>query len=374
MDRRHFLKSLAAAPLFFPGLNLAMAKVNTQTRYFSARADLAGKYYISGFNTDGLQRFDVQLPSRGHALAIHPTLNHVVAVARRPETYLIVIDGDNGQVIHHQESSENRHFYGHSTFSADGRWLYTTENNIESGNGIIGVRDVNNAYQLVAEYPSYGIGPHELNMLSDSKTLVVANGGILTRPETGRSKLNLESMSPSLVYIDANNGELLEQHKLLPDLHKNSIRHFAVNANDQICFAMQYQGSHSEHPPLVGLHRRGQTVQLMQAPPKIQQQMQNYCGSVCSDTSGHWFAVSSPKGDLITFWSAKESKYVSSVTVKDGCGIASGIQQGEFLLSSGAGGVFRYQIGQGSLHPISTLAELKTRWDNHITKQIIHGS
>ena len=371
MNRRLFLKSLAASSLLLPSLNIAAAKLPQKTHYFSARGDLDGRYFISAFDEQGKQRFDVLLPSRGHAIAVHPLLNHVVAVARRPETYLIVIDGESGQIIHHHESDENRHFYGHSVFSPDGRWLYTTENNIENGQGMIGVRDVMNNYRQVAEFKSHGIGPHELDLLSDGETLVVANGGILTRPETGRSKLNLDTMSPSLAYINANNGSLLEQHKLPANLHQNSIRHFAINRHDQVCFAMQYQGNASHQPPLVGLHRRGQPLQLMHAPAGIQQQMRNYCGSVCKDSSGHWFAVSSPRGNLITFWSARDAQYVSSVTVEDGCGIASGQGHGEFFLSSGTGGVFRYFIQQDKLTPVAPIADLKTRWDNHISRRTI---
>jgi len=371
MNRRQFLTTLTAGALIAPHLSFAATRPATSAHYFSARADRDGRYYVSGFDADGHAMFSTQLPSRGHGLAVHPTLNHVTAVARRPETYLIVLDGSNGEIIHSLQSTEGRHFYGHSIYSNDGRWLYTAENNVETGDGLIGVRDVQNGYRQVAEYSAYGIGPHELNMLSDGKTLVVAVGGILTKPETGRSKLNIDTMSPSLTYIDSHTGELLEQRKLPQDLHQNSIRHFAVNADDEVCFAMQYQGSKQDRPQLVGLHRRGEEIQLMAAPNGTLDQMHNYCGSVCSDTSSHWFAVSSPKGNLVTFWSAKEARFVGSVEIKDGCGIAAGNANGEFLLSSGAGGVYRYHVGDQQLIPLKEISALDTRWDNHISKQII---
>ncbi|MFC1750448.1 DUF1513 domain-containing protein [Pseudomonadota bacterium] len=369
MNRRQFLATLTAGMLLVPASGLAGTKPAPSTLYFSARASKEGRHYVSGFDELGALRFSSELPGRGHALAVQQQLNHVTAVARRPGTYLIVLDGETGETIHALESREGRHFFGHSLYSADGRWFYTSENDIENRRGVIGVRDVHNSYQQVAEFPSHGIGPHELRLLSDEHTLVVANGGILTLPETGRNKLNLDTMSPSLTYLNTESGELLEQHKLPQSLHQNSIRHFDVNANDQVCFAMQYQGNDGSTPQMVGLHSMGENLQLMNAPDTVLQQMRNYCGSVCSDISSHWFAVSSPKGGLVTFWSAKEGKYVGSVNVTDGCGIAAGVENGEFLLSSGRGGVYRYRIGSGRLETLEQISNVDARWDNHIARR-----
>ncbi len=366
LNRRQFMQGITASALLLPSISLAKVLPASVSRYYSARVTQDGRYLLSGFELSGKHLFDTPLPSRGHGLSPHPLLNHVVAVARRPETYLIVVDGEGGHIIHSEESRENRHFYGHSLYSTDGRWLYTSENDVVSGQGFIGVRDVENGYQQVAEYSSHGIGPHELAMLADGNTLVVANGGILTRPETGRSKLNIDNMSPSLTYLNAQTGALLEEQKLPVERHKNSIRHFAVNQDDQVCFAMQYQGKNKQSQPLIGLHRRGEALQLMSAPDAIQQQMHHYCGSVCSDRAGEWFAVSSPKGNLITFWSAKDARFKESIEVNDGCGIAAGAHAGEFILSSGAGGIYQYQIGRKQLQSIEALSNLKTRWDNHI--------
>ena len=371
MQRRVFLKVTGTYALLLPTAQNTFAITNKKIHYYSACADARGRYYISGFNDNGHHLFDTPLPSRGHALAIHPHKHHITAVARRPDTYLIVINAQTGNIIFQQESPENRHFYGHSIYSHDGRWLYTTENDIDSGQGKIGVWDVNAGYHKVAEHESYGIGPHELLLLSDHTTLVVANGGILTRPETGRSKLNLDTMSPSLAYIDRRNGKLIEQHKLPAELHQNSIRHLAINQHDQVCFVMQYQGSADKQPPLVGLHQRGQSLNLLRAPTPIQKQMKLYCGSVCSDISGNWFAVSSPKGDIITFWSARHQQYTSSINVEDGCGIARSSQDGEFLISSGNGDVFRYQIGDKKMQAIPSPSKQANRWDNHMTQQKI---
>ena len=166
--------------------------------------------------------FDLPLPGRGHGLAVAPAQDQAVLVARRPGNFLLVLDLAGGRVAQRLEGQPDRHFYGHAVFSPDGRWLYTPENDFDAGRGVIGVRDVQQGYRRVAELPAHGIGPHDVKLLSDGHTLVVANGGILTHPDTGRTKLNLDSMRPSMVYLDARSGELLEQHALSGELHQNS--------------------------------------------------------------------------------------------------------------------------------------------------------
>jgi hypothetical protein len=56
---------------------------------------------------------------------------------------------------------------------------------------VIGVRDASAGYRHIGELPSHGIGPHDLALLSDERTLVVANGGIRTHPDRRREELNL---------------------------------------------------------------------------------------------------------------------------------------------------------------------------------------
>ncbi|HBM41824.1 MAG TPA: DUF1513 domain-containing protein, partial [Sulfitobacter sp.] len=62
--------------------------------------------------------------------------------------------------------------------------------------------------------------------LPGGDTLVVANGGIDTHPDSGRAKLNIPTMRPNLTYI--NDRRILEQIELPHDMHRNSIRHLAV--------------------------------------------------------------------------------------------------------------------------------------------------
>ena len=121
-----------------------------------------------------------------------------------------------------------RHFFGHGVFSADGRLLYTTENDYERAAGMIGVRDATDGYKQIGEFPAHGLEPHDIALLADGRTMVIANGGIQTHPDRGDDELNLPDMQPSLVYVDVATGDLLEEHRLAPALHQLSIRHLAI--------------------------------------------------------------------------------------------------------------------------------------------------
>ena len=334
--------------------------------YLSARADSAGGYRVSGFAADGASSFDLPLPGRGHSFAVRPGGHEAVHVARRPGRFALVLDLADGTVARVLETPAGRHFYGHGAFSRDGRLLYATENDFEGACGVIGVYDAARGYRRVGELPSHGIGPHEIAMLSDGETLVVANGGIATHPDLPRVKLNLPTMEPSLCHIDRQSGTLIRELKLDPALHRLSIRHLAVGAADTVAVAMQYEGPAGDRVPLVGVQPSGGGLHLLQGPRAVLRAMKNYCGSVCFDPSGRIIAVSAPRGGLVTIWDADAGRHLSSTPVEDGCGVAPGARPGEFLASSGRGGVVVIDARSGAARPLALHGLETARWDNHL--------
>ena len=386
MSRRRFLSALAGVPIAMalPGYLSRASQISSahqqkqQLTFFSAQVNSQQHYSLTAFNEVGQRQFDCRLPERGHGICVRSpcgpnqrsehelVCRDVVVVARRPGHNLWVIDRDSGALKQQLDASTNRHFLGHGVTSHNGRWLYTSENDFDNGRGVIGVRDITQNYRQVAEWPSYGIGPHELALSSDGRQLIVANGGRQTHPDSGRAILNSDTMQSTLTYIDTQNGQLIEQLSLPAEMQQTSLRHLAVGRDDLVCFAMQHGGHKSDRPPLLGFHQPGQALQCVKAPDHIQQQMKNYCGSVCADSSQAWFAVSSPRGNLITFWDAKTRGYQHAVEVLDGCGVARSQRPGEFILSSGAGKMWRYRPTDQRRIDISLASEMPEYWDNHM--------
>ena len=367
IDRRTTLRLLAGgvAGSLLPAHFHAEAAAPSAPLYLSARADAVG-YRVSGFAWDGTSFFDLPLPGRGHSFAVRPGGREAMHFARRPGRFALVLDLERGTVVRTVATPDGRHFYGHGVFSPDGRLLYAAENDFDGEHGVIGVYEAAQCYARVGELPSHGIGPHEIALLSDGETLVAANGGIATHPDLPRVKLNLPTMAPSLCHIDRRSGTLIRELRLDPDLHQFSIRHLAVGPMDTVAVAMQYEGPAQDVVPLVAVHRAEGGLKPLPAPPAVLRAMKNYCGSVCFDPSGRTIAVSSPRGNLMTFWDVGTGRYLSSAKVSDGCGVALGTRSGEFLASSGLGGVVVIDARSGTSRPLAVGGLEAARWDNHL--------
>ena len=393
LSRRHFIKRLLTGGLLVNSTPIMAAHFNSHSSardtntpanasiLYSAGKSTTGEYFVAAVSSEGKTLFKTPLPARAHDVSLHPHKNELVVFARRPRHFILILDSRSGQVLQRIETAQNRPLYGHGVFSPDGQFLYLSANNLEAKQGVIIVLDTQDHYGQITEFSAGGIGTHEICLLSDGKTLVAANGGILTHPETGRSKLNLDSMTPALTYLDTQSGRVIDDYRLDPKYHQLSIRHLAVNQNDTVCFAMQYQGSRQHRLPLVGFHRGETQLQLAQTPRSVLTQMKNYCGSVCTDASGELFAVSSPRGHLITLWNA-QGNFVNTFDLADGCGIAPSQLDKAFYFSSGRGELHHYQatekpansITSSSSHIVQKTLLNKSshyHWDNHLLSHVI---
>jgi hypothetical protein len=309
-----------------------------------------------GLAIDGSETFRVPLPARGHAGAGHPARAEAVAFARRPGTYALVIDCVTGAVLSSLTPPEGRQFNGHGVFANGGTVLVTSEQDRDTSVGVIGLWDVAVGYARMGEIASHGIGPHDLRLMPDGQTLVVANGGIATDP-TDRTKLNLDRMRPNLAYVGLD-GTLLEQVELEPDLWQNSIRHVAVHPDGLVGFAMQWEGVSGAAAPLLGLHRRGKPLMLASAPLADDLAMQDYAGSIAFSGNGEEIAITSPRGGRLHRFSASGG-FLGAVSRADVCGLAS--RPEGFLASDGLGGLIAV-TAEGARPLVAT----DHAWDNHL--------
>lgn len=365
-NRRQVLGMLAALAGSGVAPGRALASGPVATAWLGASADPGGRYRLAGVHPDGTTALDIELPGRGHGIALHPRAATCVLFARRPGTFALAVDLRDGGVASRIASRADRHFYGHGTFSADGRTLFASENDFENGTGVIGVYDPTDRYRRVGELPSHGVGPHDLRLLPGTRTLIVANGGIQTHPDAGRTKLNLQTMQPSLAYVDMDDGRLLGEYRLEPDLHLLSMRHLAVGPDGTVVVAMQFEGPDTRPMPLVCVHRGEERLRLLSAPAPVAGRMRNYAGSTTLDRRGRVAAVSAPRGNLITFWDVAEDRFLAETEVPDGCGVAPDGSPGGFAISSGRTGIWRFDATTGEKERLPSLLADRLRWDNHL--------
>ncbi|WP_306113723.1 MULTISPECIES: DUF1513 domain-containing protein [unclassified Roseovarius] len=351
--RRHFLAGLLATGLA-PRPGWAEAG---DPAYLSAARLPSGEFALIGLNRLGVAVFKIPLPGRGHAAAAHPTTPLAVAFARRPGRFALVVDCLRHAVTAQLDAPEGRHFYGHGAFSGDGRYLFTSENDYDAARGMVGVWDGRKGFRRVGEFSSAGVGPHDLRMLPDGETLVVANGGIETHPEWGRAKLNLPEMRPNLSYLSLD-GTVLEQQEPPAEWHLNSMRHLTVSGDGQVAVACQWQGDPAGTPPLVATHRRGQSIEFHPMGNGMERDMQGYVGSVAFAGDGRSLAFTGPREGIAGRMGA-DGQMQARMTAPDICGVAP---QGQgFVFTTGVGEVLQETAahrGQIARHDVA--------WDNHL--------
>ena len=333
-------------------------------RFIGCRVDRAGRYLASVFDRSGRIHCDVPLPGRGHGFAADPATGAVVVFARRPGGWALVLDPADGRIMGRIAADAGRHFYGHGAFSPDGAFLYISENRFEDGAGIVGVRDAKRDWRRAGEWPSRGVGPHEVRTVGRSGALAVANGGIRTHPDTGRAKLNLDTMAPSLVIANAADGLPVRSAGLDARLHRLSIRHLDADREGRIVVAMQHQGPRTERVPLIAFERGGRLAPA-HAPAAAGRRMRGYAGSVAFDASGGHAAATHPHEGVVSLWAARPPvRLLALAALEDVCGIAPGGPDGSFFATGAHGRIARIDARTGE----TTLLTRSdgSHWDNHL--------
>ncbi len=280
---------------------------------------------------------EVPLSGRGHDATYHPKTGRIVAFARRPGNFAVAFNAHDLSEPTLFTTPTSRHFFGHGIFSRDGRLLYTTENDFGANHGVIGIYDASNTYGRIGEFPSHGIGPHDITILDDDRTLVVANGGIETHPDFGRAKLNLNTMSPSLCFIDRTTGDLTARQKLPSNHHHLSIRHLAATSNSDVWFGCQWEGALIDTPALIGSASLDKEVSLLESTTTVGPMLRGYIASVSISASARWLAASAPRANRVLIIDTERQIIHNAVDVADGSGVARGRDEHMFNITSGHG-------------------------------------
>jgi hypothetical protein len=326
----------------------------------------------------------LSLPTRVHGLWAEAD-GAFLAVARRPGDWLLRwrpgrdATGPAGEgTTQWVWIEDDRRFNGHviaSTHRPRGQdTLWTTETELEDGQGLLGVRDAA-TLEKRDEWLTHGRDPHQLLALPRAVgpyaagTLMVANGGIPTLPETGRAKLldqrlQQQRMDASLVALHPGTGELLGQWRLAdPCL---SIRHLAFDARaGRLGIALQ-----AEHPdatqrqaaPVLAVWD-GKALRAAEAQPALQ----GYGGDIVAlpPAMAGGFAVSCARADALALFDA-QGRWRETLPYAGAYALAG--QAGQVWL--GGEPDILCLDGDGPGHPTQNLRAVQAglsdwHWDNH---------
>jgi hypothetical protein len=321
IDRRSFLR--AAGLAFVAGLTprAAFALDQTDAVYASGLKQPDGRFAIGLVSEAGELIEQIALPGRIHGLC-HSKVNGLsVAFARRPGTFAVVFDTARRAEPQIISAPEGRHYFGHGAFSPDGQLFYASENDFDANAGVIGIYDCLSSFNRIGEVPAHGIGTHDITVTSDG-ILVIANGGIETHPDFGRTKLNLDHMEPSLALVDAKNGDLIQKHTLPAELRQLSTRHLDIAEDGKIWFACQYEGPRTDRPPLVGHFSKGEALSFVSLPDATTDRLGNYVGAIAVNRTHGLVGIASPKNGLWAVLDGRDGRLVSETVLVDAAGIA----------------------------------------------------
>lgn len=352
IDRRQFLGGLLASGM--GGAEFALASSAPAGLISAAKTD-AGFAAVQ-MDTAGRMVQSVPLPARGHDIALSQSSRRAVVFARRPGNFALALDLRDARPAFQFTSPTDRHFYGHGCFSVDDKLLFAAENDFEAERGCLGIYDARDDFRRVGEYDGYGIGLHEIVLLSDRKTIACAVGGIATHPDYPRQKLNLPDMTPSLAYLDSHTGDLVEQVFMPPDLQRLSLRHIVEGPDRTVWFCGQYEGGAQDVVAVVGYHERGRPLRFISLPKTLMDRSRNYAGSIAANRDRSRIAVSFPRGNFLIIVDSRTKKLVDLLKSDDICGVA-GVGE-DFLASNGEGELLRRD---GTVMAADRLA-----WDNHL--------
>lgn len=340
LRRRHALATLAGlgACVITPGT--AFAKIGDRVR-LAAAWERQGSFHIGLLSTQegagqALQiHAALEVPTRAHGLCVLPD-GSVLATARRPGDWLVRWRPGAGGEPQWLWQDRDRSFNGHVLASADGQRIYTTETDAETGASWVVVRDARTLAKAT-EWPTHGIDAHELiwdtqaGKGNGGATLIVANGGVPTTPETGRVKRNLDAMDSSLVRLDARTGRLRGQWRLQDQ--RLSLRHLAWSP-DGTTLGIALQAEHNDAAvkdaaPVLALFD-GMALRVVPTPQHIAQSIHGYGGSMAATPTG--WAVSCPRAHGIATFSLRGGwqglvplPQVCALAVRDGALWAAGL-------------------------------------------------
>lgn len=351
LERRKFLAGAGLAWLSSLTPAGAEKMLASDVLFAAAYKDAKGVYGVAILDQHSAVVSTHLLPGRGHGFASNPRAQWLVAFARRPGNFAVALHRNRASepVVFH--TPEDRHFYGHGVFSADGRLLYAAENAFETGEGTIGVYDVTDGFNRISEFATHGVGPHEIVLMPDGKSLCVANGGIRTHPDQGRQKLNLPTMAPTVVFIDTATGALLSSHALPSKLHRLSLRHMAVDTSYQVWIGGQYEGDVFDDVPVLARLHQDLGLVSVELESAAATALGQYAGSVAIGNDGFSLAVTSPKSGAVIALDTRSGKTLN-VDMKPGtCGVQA---RGTGFISSSETGRFG-------------VTSHDCAWDNHIS-------
>lgn len=375
-NRRRFLQAsslgVALGTAFVSGFAMAPAGSRQRLLMVSGYRDAeSGEHFgILVLDSEGKTIADFPVPDRVHMADLFPAQAHkapaILVNSRTPGAPLRRYDFA-GNLQDELKVPEGFHFEGHTVFSPDGNTLFATVSDYRSGEGHVLVADAS-TMNLQAIWSSGGTGPHEL--VRDGDVIYVANTGVRTHPDSGRTPLNIDTMSSSLVKLSAESGDILQTWA--SPMQALSIRHLDVLPDHSVLVGCQYQRDDQRPPCVAVAYPDKDSVELLEPENQwLAWDMKGYTASVRTFPSTSPLAgqamISNPRGHLLTHWNAAPAGLTDKRKMESSKGIWLHGREG--WVTAGAGEFWYWSDGE--LLQLSGGVKPGIWWENHMHGRLL---
>lgn len=239
----------------------------------------------------------------GHGVSPNPVKPGAAVIFEKHGKGCAEVDLRQARTLRKIETVRGREFYGHGAFTPDGKTLYATETIIgdNSYQGVVAIRD-GESFDLMGNFPTFGIAPHDCILIDDGNTLVITNGG---------GPLGNENELPSVTYVDVPTQSL--KKKLTFPTREINAGHLAITARgDLVVVSAPRDGMDTMKPGSISFYSPGGEVRTVVDEP-VRAKMLSETLSVAIHEPSMIVGATNPKGHLITFWDFKTGKLIKSL-------------------------------------------------------------
>lgn len=287
-------------------------------------ADAATRFVISVVDADASGARRSITPSRflPHGIHAHPQQRHRLALFEKKGPGACEYDLATQKIIRPIPTAKNRYFYGHGAYSADGKVLMSTEADVDSLDGAIGIRD-SASLDYLGAFPSFGKAPHECRLIDDGRTLVVTNGG----GELGGDP-------PSVTYIDVASQRLLDR-VLLTEARLNTGHLRLAQDRSLVVVSAPRAGLGTTERGGVSIRNPGGEMETLTEPAQLPRDLRGEALSVAIHDEAGVATVTHPDSNLVTFWSLRERTLIKTLHLHKPRGVTLTRDRKSFVISGG---------------------------------------
>ena len=293
---------------------------------YTGRQNNAGaiEYYLLALNLDD-PKFNcgvVKTSFLGHGIAFNPLQPGIACLFEKRGQGACELDLKTGKVLRDIPCLPGRKYYGHGAYSPDGKIIYSAETIIEGEHkGLISMRDAI-TLEEVGEFPSYGLRPHDCQILKDGKTMIITNGGGLV----GEKELG------SVTYVDLETQKLID--KLPVENKQFNAGHVAVAQNgDIVVVSAPREGSPAKKNGGVTISGANKKLINAKGPSGVIKKMVGETLSVCIDNARNIAAATTPDAGRITFWDIKKQEMIHTIKVNHPRGVTMTLDKKHYVIS-----------------------------------------